>query len=269
MKFTQRPIAAAIAARTSGLGLAAVVLAAAIAFTPGQARAESNFVNGSGTATARLNFSIIIPRFVFLQVGTGTPFASNAAIDTILFDMSLTPAAVGNGTPQAGTGGDLLGGAVTARVLGNNFTAPVNLTATTAGAMSNGTRHDFVERNFRCRADGHRRAAGGVVRAEHPGSLAGAFRRRRSDHGVADPGRPRHQSGGAVDVRVQEHQRSRVWHLRRHGCEQRPGHLHDRDALTSRGSTCGTEAPAAPGFAPRFLWSTDGYPTTVDNARRA
>ena len=40
---------------------------------------------------------------------------------------------------QAGTGGDLAAGSVTARVLGNHFTAAVNLSATTTGAMSNGT----------------------------------------------------------------------------------------------------------------------------------
>jgi hypothetical protein len=140
MKFTQRPIAAAIAARTSGLGLAAAVLAAAIAFTPGQARAESDFTSGAGalSATARLNFQITIPRFLFLQVGTGTSFADNGAIDTILFDMTATPAAIGNGVAQAGTGGTPGPGAVNARVVGNDFGGAATLSATTLGAMSNG-----------------------------------------------------------------------------------------------------------------------------------
>jgi hypothetical protein len=123
----RRPILAAVAA--AGLVLAAVT-----------AHAESTFVNGAGTASARARFSIVIPKFLYLQVGTGTPLTNNAAIDTILFDMTLSAGAIGNGTAQAGTGGDLTGGAVTARVLGNNFTAAVNLTATTTGAMSNGTQ---------------------------------------------------------------------------------------------------------------------------------
>ncbi len=139
MNQLQRPVAKAINAQKSVTWLAAAALASAIAFNAGTARAESTFISGAGTANARLNFSITIPKFVFLQVGTGTSLATNAAIDTIAFDMTSSPASIGNGTPQAGTGGDLLAGSVTARVLGNNFTAAVNLSATTTGAMSNGT----------------------------------------------------------------------------------------------------------------------------------
>ena len=139
MNTAQRPVALAIFRLSRIKWLVAGTLAVGIAMSTGTARAESNFVNGAGTATAHLNFSIVIPTFVFLQVGTGTPFASNVAIDTILFDMTATPAVIGNGVAQAGTGGDLTAGAVTARVLGNNFTAAVNLSATTTGAMSNGT----------------------------------------------------------------------------------------------------------------------------------
>ena len=50
-------------------------LAAAVALaSPFAANAESNFTTGGGaniTATARVNFSVDIPKFVFLQVGTG------------------------------------------------------------------------------------------------------------------------------------------------------------------------------------------------------
>jgi hypothetical protein len=120
--------------------LAAGALIAGATIHSGVARAESSVQTGAGalTATARLNFSIVIPRFLFLQVGTGTTFANNAAIDTILFDMSSSIAAIGNGTPQAGTGGTPGPGAVNARVVGNSFAAAANLTATTSGAMSNG-----------------------------------------------------------------------------------------------------------------------------------
>lgn len=118
--------------------LAAGVVAAAIALSASSARAESTFVNGAGTATARLNFSIVIPKFLYLQVGTGTYPTTVATIDTLLFDMTGSIASIGNGTPQAGTGGDQTGGAVTARVVGNNFGASATLSATTTGAMSNG-----------------------------------------------------------------------------------------------------------------------------------
>ncbi len=140
MNFAQRPVAKAISTQKSLAWLAAAALTAAIAFNAGTARAESTFISGAGTANARLNFSITIPKFVFLQVGSGTSLATNAAIDTIAFDMTPSIANIGNPLfPQAGTGGDLLAGSVTARVLGNNFTAAVNLSATTTGAMSNGT----------------------------------------------------------------------------------------------------------------------------------
>jgi hypothetical protein len=142
MNFVQRPVAHAIARRNSMTWLAAGVLAAGMALSVGTARADSNYLTAAGTASAHLNFSIVIPTFLFLQVGTGTStpaYANNATIDTILFDMSSSVPAIGTGAVQAGTGGDLLAGSVTARVLGNHFTAAVNLTATTAGAMSNGT----------------------------------------------------------------------------------------------------------------------------------
>lgn len=135
MKASRRPVAAALRDHNGFTWLAAGVIAAGIAMSAGTARAESNFVNGSGTATAHLNFSVVIPKFVYLQVGTGTYPTSVATIDTILFDMTGAISSIGNGTAQAGTGGDLTGGAVTARVVGNNFTAAVNLSATTAGAM--------------------------------------------------------------------------------------------------------------------------------------
>lgn len=126
----------ALSARPMSGALAAGVVAAAFAFGSGDARAESNVVT-TGTATAHLNFQITIPRFLFLQVGTGSLLANNTTVDTIAF--APTAVQVGSGTALAGTGGDLTNGAVTARVLGNGFgNTAVNLTATTPGALSNG-----------------------------------------------------------------------------------------------------------------------------------
>ncbi len=100
------------------------ILAAAVAgalAVPFAAQAESNFTTGVGaniTASARVNFSVTIPKFVFLQVGTGTFLAANGTIDTV--DFAVPAASVGNSTAVAGTGGNLTGGAVTVRVVGNN-----------------------------------------------------------------------------------------------------------------------------------------------------
>lgn len=110
----------------------AAIAAAALPLT---AFAESNVTTGGGTitATARVNFSIVIPRFLFLQVGTGTLLAANTTIDTISFTPAV--AVVGNGIPVAATAGsgNLGNGAVTARIIGNagnvtlGATGPANL----------------------------------------------------------------------------------------------------------------------------------------------
>lgn len=114
------------------ISLAAAAVAATM--VPLGARAESNIsTNPSGTltATARVNFSVTIPRFLWIQVGTGTLLAANNTIDTIAF----TPAAavVGNSTPVAATpaSGNLTNGQVTARVIGNVGNVTM---AATAGA---------------------------------------------------------------------------------------------------------------------------------------
>lgn len=115
----------------------AAVAAAALAFASQSALAESDVNTAAGpnsTATARLDFQIVIPRVLFLQVGTGTTFADNTAIDLVSFNV---PAgAIGNGVNVAGTGGNLTGGAVTVRVFGNN--GNIGLTASTNGPLGNG-----------------------------------------------------------------------------------------------------------------------------------
>jgi hypothetical protein len=111
----------------------------AVATLPLTAFAESNVTTGGGTisATARVNFSIVIPRFIWLQVGTGTLLAANATIDTISFTPAV--AVVGNGIPVAATAGsgNLGNGTVTARIIGNagnvtlGATGPANLVSGT------------------------------------------------------------------------------------------------------------------------------------------
>ena len=111
----------------------AVALAVSI---PLIASAESNFTTGVATpllATAKVDFTIIIPKFVSLQVGT----AGAGSIDLITFTVPAASIGAG-GAGIAGTGGDLTGGVVTAKVTGNN--GQVTLTATAAaGGLTNAT----------------------------------------------------------------------------------------------------------------------------------
>ena len=121
-----------VSTKLNSLALAAALL------MPFAANAESNFQTGAGTpltATAHVDFTIIVPKILYLRVGTGTAGATNGAIDLITF--TVPAASVGNGTPIAGTGGDLTGGVVTAIVQGNNGT--VTLNATSGGALTNAT----------------------------------------------------------------------------------------------------------------------------------
>jgi hypothetical protein len=104
------------------------LLAAAILSVAGSARAESNFRTGAGalTATAHLDFQIIVPKMLYLRVGTGVDRTTVATVDLISFTV---PAAnVGDASVIAGTGGDLTGGVVTARVIANNGTVTVTTT---------------------------------------------------------------------------------------------------------------------------------------------
>lgn len=105
-----------------------LLAAAALIAVPLAANAESTTVT-TGNADARLDFQVTIPRVLFLQVGT-----SGSGIDLIDFDMTATPGSVGNGTAVAGTGGDQTGGAVSAKVLGNN--GNIGLVATATGPLT-------------------------------------------------------------------------------------------------------------------------------------
>lgn len=117
--------------------IALSTIAAAIA--PTLVSAESATVSGAGalSTSARLDFRVTIPKVLFLRVGTGGLFgaAPNATID--LIDFTVPVANVGDGTPIAGTGGNLGGGAVTALLRSN--AGVVTLTANTTGALTNAT----------------------------------------------------------------------------------------------------------------------------------
>ena len=130
-------------------------LFAVTAATPLLCHAESNLqtaASGALTATAHVDFTITIPKFLFLRVGNGTGAinalgiftagnapATNGTIDGITW--APTPAQVGTGA-LAGTGGDQTGGVETAIVVAN--TGAVTLTSTTGGALSDGAAGDTI-----------------------------------------------------------------------------------------------------------------------------
>ena len=106
-------------------------LALALA-SPLLASAESDItIGGNSAAQARLNFQVIIPRVLFLAVGTGsTGFADNTTVDTLTFDYSTAAAAatLGNSTPSSAQN-------VNVRVLGNNGQIAIAATGTGTGLV--------------------------------------------------------------------------------------------------------------------------------------
>jgi hypothetical protein len=113
-----------------------VVAAAAMAFAPQLARAESTAVT-AGPATARLKFQVVIPRVLFLQVGTGAVLTTTATQDQIVFSPTTTE--ILNATTNlAGTGGDLTAGAVTVRVFGNSGAVALSAAGTNAAGNASG-----------------------------------------------------------------------------------------------------------------------------------
>ena len=125
----------------ASVALKSLVGVAALAL-PLMASAESNVQTGAATAapgaTAHVDFQVVIPKILYLRVGTGSSYttgnlSSNAAIDLVTF--SPTPAQLGGG-PIAGTGGDLTNGVETAAIVSNSGNVTLNATAT--GALGNG-----------------------------------------------------------------------------------------------------------------------------------
>lgn len=114
-----------------------LVAAALAAIASLAARAESNSVPGTGavSANAKLNFSVTIPKTLFLQVGTGTSDAIDGRVDTIAFDVP--GAGVGNGAALRGKGGDLFSSSVVSvRLVGNS--GDISLNSLTTGPLSSG-----------------------------------------------------------------------------------------------------------------------------------
>ena len=116
--------------------VSALILSSLLATT---AQAESTFVPAAitgSTATARLDFTIVIPQVLFLRVGTSS---SNVATDGTINGIVYTvPAAnLGDSSVINGVGGDLTAGAVTVRVYGNG--GNISLNSGTTGPLNSGT----------------------------------------------------------------------------------------------------------------------------------
>ncbi|OSZ62533.1 hypothetical protein [Hydrogenophaga sp. IBVHS2] len=103
--------------------------------TPMLSMAESQLVvAATGSATARLGFQVVIPRVLFLGVGTGsTGLATNTTVDTVSFNYTNNPEAVGLGGPA----NQITGNEVPVRVVGNN--GNITLSASTTGPLANGS----------------------------------------------------------------------------------------------------------------------------------
>ncbi|MGC4367562.1 hypothetical protein [Hydrogenophaga sp. R2] len=109
----------------------ATVLALSV---PMVSMAESQLVVGNtATATARLGVSVVIPRVLFLGVGTGsTGLTNDTTVDSVTFNYTNNPQAVGQGTAA----NQITGNVVPVRVVGNN--GNITLSASTTGPLANG-----------------------------------------------------------------------------------------------------------------------------------
>lgn len=106
-------------------------LLAALA-TPMIASAESELTIGTGAAAARLDFRIIIPRILYLAVGTGNAtLADNTTVDDVTFDYTNNAVAVGTGAAAA----TVTGNVVPVRVMGNS--GVIAIASTNTGALTN------------------------------------------------------------------------------------------------------------------------------------
>ena len=109
----------------------AVGLIASLALEPNCAIAGSSFATSDATpitASASLDFTIIVPKFVFLRVGTGADMSESTTIDNLVF--AVPPDRIGDGSEVPAMSGQII-----ARVMGNN--GSITLSSSTSGPMNN------------------------------------------------------------------------------------------------------------------------------------
>jgi hypothetical protein len=122
--------------------LTLIAVSAAALLCPLLAQAESTTVNpaaAASTASARLDFKVVIPPVLFLRVGTGGAVgsANDATVDMITFNVPSTNLGDGTVVAATATSGDVGAGAVSVRVFSNVGTN-VSLNSAVTGQLSNG-----------------------------------------------------------------------------------------------------------------------------------
>lgn len=116
--------------------LLAVALVASLPFAAHAASdvtVDDSAGNPALTAQASLDFQVVVPSVLFLQVGNGTALTDVSTVDLLTF--TVPGATLGNDADVAATGGNGASG-VTARLIGN--VGNITLAASTGGALSNG-----------------------------------------------------------------------------------------------------------------------------------
>jgi hypothetical protein len=100
------------------------------------AHASSDINTGAGalSAVGSLDFRVVVPKIIFLQVGTGTSYSDVVTIDRV--DFTLTAADV---TSAAAVAGVSTGGTINAKVLGNGGNVTFGAVGT-VGGLTNGTQ---------------------------------------------------------------------------------------------------------------------------------
>ena len=111
-----------------------IALAAVAAAFSAQAESDINTGTAALSAIARLDFRVIVPKVLFLQVGTGTAFNDVTTVDRV--DFTLTAA---QATSAAAVPGVSTGGTINARVLGNGGNVTFGAVGT-VGGLTNGTQ---------------------------------------------------------------------------------------------------------------------------------
>jgi hypothetical protein len=106
-----------------------IVAAAAVTVLPATVHANSS-APSSGDATANLEFRVVIPRVLTLQVG------SASSVDVVEFNVGA--ANLGDSSKITGVNQTTLGTTVNARLFGNNGTVQFKVTTTGPMTMTNG-----------------------------------------------------------------------------------------------------------------------------------
>ena len=111
-----------------------IALAAVAAAFSAQAESDINTGAAALSAIAKLDFRVIVPKVLFLQVGTGTAFNDVTTVDRV--DFTLTAA---QATSAAAVPGVSTGGTINARVLGNGGNVTFGAVGT-VGGLTNGAQ---------------------------------------------------------------------------------------------------------------------------------